>query len=239
MEFLKIIPQVFFDLIARVVPGSVGIVAYLLLSGKTWETSLAYIFGDSFSQGSPALSLLIFLATGYIIGELISPAAKEVQRIGEKGIRKYFIENVLAKVFTKSQNKKEIKLTGEQLKEKKEEENLQKQKKLEYDRLRFTNPDVGALCAKIRAEFTMHNGLAVVFALSALSYPLIVISYPFNMSEFHLSIEFILIIMMIVTANRGRATNDTFKDTVSKFTQISNEQKESIKLKQPEYVPRT
>jgi hypothetical protein len=84
MEALKIIPQVFFDIIARVIPGCVSIVAYFILCKKTLESSVAVLFGDSFAKGSPTLSFFIFLGTGYVVGELISPAAKVIQRFNEK-----------------------------------------------------------------------------------------------------------------------------------------------------------
>ena len=82
MESLKIIPEIFFDLIARVVPGGVGLVAYLLLSGKSWQFCLDTSLGSSLA-GSLSVAILIFLVAAYLVGQLLSPAAKLVQRIGE------------------------------------------------------------------------------------------------------------------------------------------------------------
>lgn len=84
---LKLIPQLFFDLIGRVVPGALGVVACLLLSGTTWESWLRVILGESLATDSLPVAILIFLAAAYVVGQLLSPAAKLVQRIGEL---KYF-----------------------------------------------------------------------------------------------------------------------------------------------------
>ena len=82
MESLKIIPEIFFDLIARVVPGGVGLVAYLLLSRQSWQSWLNATLGP-LPAGSLSVAILIFLVAAYLVGQLLSPAAKLVQRIGE------------------------------------------------------------------------------------------------------------------------------------------------------------
>jgi hypothetical protein len=217
METLKLIPQVFFDLLARVVPGCVGLVSYFVLTGKPWNDIISYLFGASFVQDSSTLSFLIFLGTGFVVGEIISPAAKWVQRINEGKIPKSIKEYKEARIEDKL---KKLSL-------KKDEYRFSKDK-LRYDRLRFEKSEIGALCAKIRAEFTMHNSLAVVFAIDAFYYPFSVIS-------FHWYILFLFIVLTIITANRGRSTNDTFNETVAKFVQILNE-KESDSQNKPHYT---
>jgi hypothetical protein len=180
MEGLKIIPQVFFDLIARVIPGAAGIIAYLLLFNKTWEQLVLRFLGQSTTQQfSVVLSIFIFLGAAYFVGQLLSPAAKYVQRLGEM------------KIFRPA---------------KKEEGS--------YDYLRFHHPDAGALCAKIRAEFTMHNSLAVVFAFSTAYYPFSVLTW--NWYAF-----ITLIILTISQAIRGKKTRDTFHETVTKFDNVA------------------
>jgi hypothetical protein len=185
MEILKLIPQIFFDLIARVVPGAAGVVAYLLLSGTTWESLLSGVMGKSLATDSLVFSILIFLAAAYVVGQLISPAAKIVQRIGE-----YF--------------KPKPKEAGA------------------YDWLRLHHPDAGALSAKIRAEFTMHNGLAVVLLVSAVVYPL-------RGEQWRWSILGALVLGALLSAYRGRTTRDTFNETVEKFAKAAGYQgKKSI-----------
>ena len=232
MEALKLIPQVFFDLLARVVPGCVGLVSYLVLCKENWESIVAYIFGRTFAQESTTLSFLIFLGTGFVVGELLSPAAKMVQRINEikipTTIREYkklrrrcfrlfkmLFNKKFRKGFIKLINKKRLmKLKSQKYKKEKKFD----EKKLRYDRLRLEKSDVGALCAKIRAEFTMHNGLAVVFAINS-------IYYPFSGLTFRWYILTFLLLLAILTAYRGRTTNHTFNDTVAKFSQLLDEKK--------------
>jgi hypothetical protein len=223
MENLKIIPQVFFDLIARVVPGSVGIIAYLILFGKDWTDTITKIFGQSFSVESTTLSFLIYLGTGYVIGELISPLAKMVQRINELKIPNSI--SAFKKMVAKKEKNKEVKeIENEMNKKLKSEDKKFSEDKIRYDRLRLKHPDVGALCAKIRAEFTMHNELAVVFFISALYYP-------FSVLQFNWYAFYFLLFMSFISAYRGRNTNITFKETVAKFTQILNEQGSGIENK--------
>jgi hypothetical protein len=196
MEGLKVIPQVFFDLIARVIPGAAGIIAYLMLFNKTWEQLVLRFLGQETAQKPNAiLSIFIFLGAAYFVGQLISPAAKCVQRLSE------------LKVF--ETKKKE---DGSQKGSEKSSD------KSEYDYLRFHHPDVGALCAKIRAEFTMHNGLAVVFVLST-------VYYPFSELSMNWYIFITLIILTISQAIRGKTTRETYNETVLKFNNIAKMEK--------------
>ena len=179
MESLKIIPQVFFDLFARLIPGSVGIVAYLLLFKENWDSLVKKILGSSISYSGTSYPFLIFLGTAFVMGELLSPIAKLLQRLTEH------------KPFKK----------------------IEKEDGL-YDKLRFHQPYVGSLCAKIRAEFTMHNGLSAVFAMSA-------VYYPFSAATWHWYILVILICMTFISLIRGHNTNETFNKTVIKFSKAA------------------
>ena len=84
MDSLKLIPSVFFDAIARVVPGATAIVAYLLLSGPTWSDILGKTLGPPFAESDALLTAtgLLFVAA-YVMGQLLAPLAKLAQRIGE------------------------------------------------------------------------------------------------------------------------------------------------------------
>src|SRR4030095_1549891 len=111
--------------------------AYLLLSGTTWSHFLEQTLGPSFAERHALVTTTILLfVMGYVIGQLIAPFAKLVQRIGEW---KHF-------------NPKPEATSGA------------------YDFLRLHYKDAGSQCAKIRAEFTMYNGLAVVFLASSIWY---------------------------------------------------------------------
>lgn len=53
MDDLKLIPEIFFDLIGRVIPGSVGILAFLLLTGRTWEALSRVVWVRCLHQAPP------------------------------------------------------------------------------------------------------------------------------------------------------------------------------------------
>ena len=179
MNSLKLIPSVFFDGIARVVPGVTAIAAYLLLSGRTWSQILERTLGPPFATTDALLAstALLFLAA-YIMGQLIAPLAKLAQRIGEW------------KRF-----KPKPKAASDA-----------------YDFLRLYHKDAGAQCAKIRAEFTMYNGLATVFLACSICYPVFT-------SAWNWSIMVTLAGITVATAIRGRTTRDTFNETVTKFAE--------------------
>lgn len=83
MDALKIIPQVFFDLIGRIVPGILALLLGNLLLPEAWK--LQFIAALSAFSGkqedSVSMTLLFFVA--YIIGHLISPLTKRIQRFNE------------------------------------------------------------------------------------------------------------------------------------------------------------
>jgi hypothetical protein len=177
MDSLKLIPQVFFDIIGRVVPGAFAIMAALLLSTATWESWLSATLGKVLAD-SPTVSVLIFFAGAYVAGQLLSPLAKLVQRVGE------------LHWFRPSP-----KADG-------------------YDWLRTHHPEAGTHCAKIRAEFTMHNGLAAVLLVSTVVYVL-------RGEAWRWSVLGVLMLGALLALVRGRTTRDTFNETVEKFTKAA------------------
>jgi len=84
----------------------------------------------------------------------------------------------------------------------------------DYDFLRLHYTDAGSQCAKIRAEFTMYNGLATVFFASSVSYLMFT-----SIREWRVLI--ILLAATLATGIRGRTTRDTFHETVSKFAKAT------------------
>jgi hypothetical protein len=202
MDVLKLVPQVFFDLIGRVVPGAAAIVAALVITSSTWEYWLSAIVGKELVTKSPTAAFVLLFASSYVVGQLLSPLAKLVQRIGELFGRKPkdFPEKYSRKAEGFRKNKifylyslvrPEPKAKG-------------------YDWLRANHPEAGAHCAKIRGEFTMHNGLAAVFLSSAAVYP-------FRGQPWHATVLTILIVASVVEFGRGRTTRDTFNKTVREF----------------------
>lgn len=176
MEALKLIPSVFFDLISRVVTGSVAIVCLLLFYGRDWHSFLLEILGGSFADGTGELTAIgLFFYSAYVAGHLLAPFAKAAQRIGE-----------LSWLRPKSRAPEGA-----------------------YDFLRIHYPNAGAQCAKIRAEFTMFNGLFVVFlALFVATWICPYTSIPVG--------GFPIFLIAVATAVRGRTVRDTFEKTVAK-----------------------
>jgi len=181
VDSLKLIPSVFFDLIARVVPGISAIVGAVLLFKTSWSEVLEQTLGPPFaSPDSQFTSMLLLFFFGYISGQIIAPLAKYAQRIGEKS------------------------MFGEK----------QKARAGGYDYLRLHHETAGSQCAKIRAEFTMFNGLATVFFLGAFIY----LTQVFRQTlEFEILVLLGLVAATIGCAIRGKKTRDTFNETVEKF----------------------
>jgi hypothetical protein len=94
----------------------------------------------------PAATLAI-LALSFIVGHVIAPFGKLVQRLNEKS---WFITQLVNEAG-------EVGKKHTWLVEKDDEAGKM------YDWLQAHHPDQGALCAKIRVEFTMDNALAVTF----------------------------------------------------------------------------
>src|SRR6516225_1264802 len=219
MNALELIPSVFFDGIARVVPGITAIAAYLLLSGHSWSQILEKTLGPPFATTDafwPATGLLFLSA--YIVGQLIAPFAKLAQRIGEweqlvaslaKLAQRIGMSERLAKLAQRIDKSMRLKKFGKRLLGL---ELMPKADRKAYDFLRLYHKDAGAQCAKIRAEFTMYNGLATVFLACTICYPVYI-------STWRWSILVMLVGATVATAIRGRTTRDTYNETVTKFAE--------------------
>ena len=90
MDGLKLIHSVFVDAIARVVPGAAAIFAFLVLlpgggpARQSWSSILDRYLGSPFAATDSLLvSTSVFLFAAYVAGQVLSPYAKLVQRIGE------------------------------------------------------------------------------------------------------------------------------------------------------------
>jgi hypothetical protein len=204
MDSLKLIPSVFFDAIARVVPGAAAIFGYLVLFtggrlalGHSWSSILERYLGSPFgTKDSLLISAALFMLAAYVVGQLLSPYAKLVQRIGEsKPVRDITESKFIQRIGKRlGFNPKPMPNAPSGA----------------YDWLRIHGKEAGAQCAKIRAEFTMHNGLAVVFLASSLCYPA-------QMPDWDWRVLLALLVATLSAAVRGRTTRDTFEETVKKF----------------------
>ena len=206
MEALKLVPQLFFDAIARVVPGLTAMFLYSHFCGwSRWHQFVEGALRGKSGEGFPLSFVISFLLVGgYIAGHLISPFTKLIQRLGEALPEKWW----------------QSLFDWEALKE--EEEKFKKKASVNYDWLRLDRPEVGALCAKIRAEFEMYNGLCVVFLGYALA---VVVKYVPDTAILTTRVPdaAVLTLAALAMGGRGRATNMTFQKAVNKFAESAKD----------------
>jgi Methyltransferase domain len=182
MEFGKLIPQVFFDVLARYVPGAVLLGSWIILRGQDGWAHLLNVLLAGHLNGSNALptATLVLFFLPFVVGYVLAPFAKFVQRGNE---RHWWL-------LPRKWGIKEDKSAGNA-----------------YDWLRVNNADAGALCAKIRAEFTMHNALSVAFL------PVTVMAC--LAGEYYWAVASGLAVPLM--AVRGATTEKTFHSTTRKF----------------------
>jgi hypothetical protein len=192
MEFSKLIPQVFFDILARFVPGALLFGAWVvLLGGDEWSRVLDALLGGHLNGDNAVAAMsLVALFLSFLVGYVLAPIAKQVQRMNERLLLKKDPD------------------TGER-----------------YDQLRAHRPDAGALCAKIRAEFTMHNALSVAFvAVAVMSTQ----SDAIATRGWHWFWALASLGVAVLMAWRGATTEETFQQTTRKLFEAYE-----MKLPQP------
>jgi hypothetical protein len=86
MELGKLIPQVFFDLLARSVPGTVVLGSWIVLLGRDrWSDLLNALLGGYLdSSNVVAIATLTFFFLSFLVGHILAPFAKGVQRLNER-----------------------------------------------------------------------------------------------------------------------------------------------------------
>ena len=92
MEVFKLIPQLFFDLISRVVPGAAAIM--LVAAGtdlKLGRLSTGFWDGAKAIQDSAWFMGLGFIGASYIVGQIISPISDFIEdRVVQRLFPSYF-----------------------------------------------------------------------------------------------------------------------------------------------------
>jgi hypothetical protein len=155
---LGIIPNVYFDLIARVIPGCFFLFAISRVSALNPLKSIidAFMPYDKVRESSTAW-ILIVISTGYVVGHLLSPFVRFLE---ERPKRLRSLEETSDSHFAKIAWKcsppfwrcEPAQASGD----------LQKN----YNRLRSQDPGLAALAIRIRAEYTMYGGFAVALAFT-------------------------------------------------------------------------
>lgn len=110
----------------------------ILLGQHGWAHLLNVVLAAHLngSNALPTATLVLFFFLPFVVGYVLAPFAKGVQRANE---HQWWL-------LPRKWGIKEDKPAG-----------------TAYDWLRVNNPDAGALSARIRAEFTMYNALSVAF----------------------------------------------------------------------------
>jgi hypothetical protein len=179
---LGVIPNAYFDLIARVMPGCLFLFAINQVSSK----NIVALIIDAFVpygelRGSTTAWLLVTASASYILGHAFSPLV----RFLEEGPQ--WTETVREKFPQKNKNKdnkqqnenNENKQQPVKLRERivycclppfwrspEATEANRKQLHEDYNKLRIQSPAVAAMAIRIRAEYTMYGGFAVAIAIT-------------------------------------------------------------------------
>lgn len=201
MEALKILPQAFFDFIARIVPGLVALLLLSWIEPETWD-AVTVALGRFAGNPCARIPLWLLLGAAYVAGHLLSPATKLVQRVTERYPR-IEIEIEKGKEKEKDGPKKRIWYRTNSKIEAKEF----KTDSVKYDWLRVHSPAVGDISAKLRAEFTLYNSLSAIFFLFAV----------WTVMHRQILCAGVLFVFGLLMAARGRETEDTMRKCVDNF----------------------
>lgn len=205
MEALKFIPQLFFDLIGRMVPGFLAMLLGLLVYYQTgYDIAWREITETSFWV------LSIF---AYIIGHLVAPLTKFIQRKNER-----FSWLISDDKTECPDDKKEEK---DDLYAKKKNDKIRSQK---YNWLRLNQPDAGGLCAKLRAEFTMYNSFSAIFLIFTIIEMIMGIAN-LIIGASHLTFwttGAAFLVLFAFMAARGHEGEETFGKDVKKFYELAD-----------------
>lgn len=169
MDFLKFIPQLFYDLISRVIPGGFLLLALAIVTSTPFGNGLTDFFvGAPALQQSPFFLGLTIFVVSYIVGQLLAPLSDLYERrlifpIVPKSWRVTAdaLEDQNPTHFTASMGGHlAAELNLEKIQKSLREVTFQKAVFVWYDWLRSWDPEAGARAAKVRAEYRMHAGLA-------------------------------------------------------------------------------
>lgn len=208
MEALKLIPQIFFDLIARVVPGAVALLLLHLEIPGFWGSLLEGLSANKLDSGNATIFVFMtLLGLSYVVGQIVAPFGKLLEKAGPH-------IGTLAYLFADGVDPKRpiISIFREELGNPTAyNRSCEKVIWYWYDWLRVHAADAGALAAKIRAEYSMYYGLSVVFALGAIGE---LIARRSTGSLPWLWVVLTLVALAVLMFMRGRDTDWTFRKSV-------------------------
>src|SRR4051812_18760835 len=144
MEFGKLVPQMLFDIFTRFVPGAVLLCSWIVFVGQDdWQRLLDALLGGNFDDGNALpVSMFALLFLSFLLGYLLAPFTRGMQRLNEA-----------LPLVSKATRRRWFANDPEA--------------EASYDWLRAHQSAAGALCAKIRAEYTMYYALSAAFLAAA------------------------------------------------------------------------
>lgn len=203
MDTLKLIPQLFYDLIARVMPGLTAIVAFSLATNIEIGTLLSILF-----EGSKAMQNSIFILSStiifcaYLLGHFIGILSDIFERKIVSKLLPSFFQNLKRAItgVDKRYNQEfrkffinQIGFTQDDIETEKINEHIYTTAIfIWFDWLRVNDSESGTRSAKIRAEYRMHAGISLVMILAIIIHIILV-----GLSKTNFNIYFILIALLI------------------------------------------
>jgi len=212
MDALRVIPQVFFDLIARMVPGAVALFLSALAVPGSWPVlSNGIKSGPQVVQESGALWFVTLFLASYSVGQILAPLARALQSsidrlLPKKGVVAHFYGTPEREALHPQAH-----FFREELGETYDEQH-ERSIWIWYDWLRVYVPGAGELVARIRAEYTMYSSLSVAFAIACVvRIPLL------TFTTRDLTFLACMLALSALMAFRYRQTEYTFRQSVTNF----------------------
>jgi hypothetical protein len=156
MDFLKLIPQVFFDVIGRIVPGAFCLVCLQATTeSPIFAKVMCMVVPSQELRASSLVWILVVGASAYVTGHFMAPFVRYLERPPAQS-------STPARPTWLSQLSRVLRATGEAILPFRRQVAVFDPKIWrQYDWLRLERPEVGGLVARIRAEYTMYGGFAV------------------------------------------------------------------------------
>lgn len=169
MDAIKLIPQSFFDFLARLVPGALALAILLdtVPGGERWRILLeTFAAGKLHRDNITVVAVVIATVGAYVAGQLAAPFGKAMQRFAE-AIAAIPTPPVASAPSPQAvPPPRMISRIGHALWP--PSKGMQSEGTGDYDWLRVNAPEIGALAAKIRAEQTMFCSMSAVLLAAAI-----------------------------------------------------------------------
>jgi len=191
VKLAGLIPQVYYDVIARIIPGfAVGVTAYLAYAGPRPALDGLLSFLSAVARSASATLVVVGLVgiASYLLGIMLSGVAHSF------GLRQRL--DMLAKRGVDAQNQGPAEIAT-------------------YDRIRWENADVGDRLTKVRAECRMCDTLISGWSILILVNPcfLLVAS---SLSRV-LKVEIALVVLIVAAYSQRRRTYDHWRTALANY----------------------